>query len=311
MSFRGGGEGLSGVGLKAGSSFLFSWGLGAGSQLTVEPWLGARSVQLDLGSSGEMAGEVRETLTGASGGGRFRWQVTSWQKGRFLSDPLPLPGYLEPGRAEGGLSARVALPLLGRWDLDAMGGGDLVRYGPEDWKVLDRQGASGSMGLTRQGEAGSARLYVLGSRHGFPGDGAGRRQDTRMGAGADWTRERRTVVRFSAGVAWNDSRLPAYDFRSGRAAVVVSAPWRRGSIQGYGAFAHKSYRNPGPEEGRVAPSDQDTGTILALQLIHPLDTGHGLGFRAEWSRSETGFRDDFYQRFGMSVQVTFREMGGS
>jgi protein-L-isoaspartate(D-aspartate) O-methyltransferase len=59
-----------------------------------------------------------------------------------------------------------------------------------------------------------------------------------------------------------------------------------------------------------APSDQDTGSILALQLTRPMDATHALAFRAEWSRSETGFRNDFHQRFGASVRVTFRGLGG-
>ena len=119
------------------------------------------------------------------------------------------------------------------------------------------------------------------------------------------------VLRLSVRMAWNDSRLPAYDYRSGRAAVVLSAPWGRNSILGYGAFAHKSYSNPGPVDGRVAPSDQDTGSIVALQFTRPLDATHALTLRAEWSRSETGFRNDFYQRFGTSIQMTFRGLGGS
>ena len=93
--------------------------------------------------------------------------------------------------------------------------------------------------------------------------------------------------------------------------MVLSAPCGRGSILGYGALAHKSYLNPGPVDGRVAPSDQDTGSIMALQFTRPLDATHALTLRAEWSRSETGFRNDFYQRFGTSIQVNFRGLGGS
>ena len=311
MSFRGEGEGRAGWGLKAGTSFLFSRLLGGSIQLTVEPWLGARGVQLDPGSSAEAAGEVRETLAGASlAGRRARWQVTSWQKGRLLSDPLPLPAYLEPGRIEGGLAGRVAIPFHPRWDLEAGGGGDAVHYGPEEWNILNRRGLNASMAAIRQGESNSARFSLLGSRHTFAADGDQRREDTRLGVGADWSLERRAVVRLSVGMAWNDSRLQAYDYRSGRVALVLSAPWGRNSVLGYGALAQKSYLNPGPVDGRVAPSDQDTGSILALQFTRPLDATHALIVRAEWSRSETGFRNDFYQRFGISVQVAFRGMGG-
>jgi hypothetical protein len=310
MGFRGGGVGRSGVGLRIGTSALFSRPLGGAMHLTVEPWLGARAVQLDMAAASEAAAELRGTLAGSFRAGHLRWQVTSWQKGRFLSDPLPLPAYLEPGRKEGGLAGRGALALHPDWDLEMLGGGDLVRYGPEDWKVLDRQGFNGSVGLARRGESGFARLSVMGSRHQFAaGDGLPR-EDTRMGVGADWSTERKVVLRLSAGMAWNDSRDPAYDARSGRAALVVSAPWRGGSIQGYGSLAHQRYANPGPEEERVAPSDEDRGSVVALQLTRPMDATHILTLRAEWSRSESGFRDDFYQRFGLSFHVSFRGLGG-
>jgi hypothetical protein len=310
MGFRGGGVGRSGVGLRVGTSAIFSRPLGRAVHLTVEPWFGARSVQLDVASASEAAAELRGTLAGSFGAGHLRWQVTSWQKGRFLSDPLPLPAYLEPGRKEGGLAGRGALALHPSWDLEVLGGGDLVRYGPEDWKALDRHGFNGSVGLARQGESGFARLSVMGSRHQFAAGEGLPREDTRTGVGADWSTEGRVVLRLSAGLAWNDSRDPAYDARSGRAALVVSAPWRGGSIQGYGALAHQRYANPGPEDERVAPSDEDRGSVIALQLTRPMDATHNLTLRAEWARSESGFRDDFYQRFGLSFHVSFRSLGG-
>jgi hypothetical protein len=310
MGFRGGGVGRSGVGFRIGTSALFSRPLGGAMHLTLEPWLGARAVQLDIAAASEAAAELRGTLAGSLRAGHLRWQVTSWQKGRFLSDPLPLPAYLEPGRKEGGLAGRGALALHPGWDLEVLGGGDLVRYGPEDWKVLDRHGFNGSVGLARQGESGFARLSVMGSRHQFASGEGLPREDTRMGVGADWSTEGRVVLRLSAGVAWNDSRDPAYDARSGRGALVVSAPWRGGSIQGYGSLAHQRYANPGTEDERVAPSDEDRGSVVALQLTRPMDATHSLTLRAEWARSESGFRDDFFQRFGLSFHVSFRSLGG-
>jgi hypothetical protein len=133
--------------------------------------------------------------------------------------------------------------------------------------------------------------------------------DTRFGAVADWTLEGRVVLRLSVGGAWNDSRLSAYDYRSARAAVVFSAPWRSSSIQVYGALSHRNYLHPGPEDALVAPSDQVTGSIVVLQLTRPFLATHSMAVRAEWSRSETGFRNDFYQRFGISAQLSFRGLG--
>jgi hypothetical protein len=312
VGFRSGGERLLGVGPKVGASWLYSRPLAGQMRLTVEPSLGGRAVRADPTTAAEVAAELRETVAGAAGDGRLRWQVMSWQKGRFLSDPLPLPGYLEPGRLEVGLSSRVAIPVGGGWDVAAGGGGDLVRYRREEWKVLDRHGLNGSVGAAWHGASRSGRIAMIGSYHTFPGPGLlwePRREDVRVGLEADGSFEGRVVARVSAGVAWNDSRLPAYDYRSARAAVVLSAPWGAGSVQGYGALARQVYQNPGPEEARVAPSDQDTGSMVAVQFARPLTDSRTLVLRAEWSRSESGFRSDFYHRLGTSIQLTFRGMG--
>jgi hypothetical protein len=314
LTFRSAGERMWGVGPKAGTSLFFSRSLGTGMRVTVEPSLGGRAVRADPSTAVEVAGEVRETLAGAWGDGRLRWQVMSWQKGRFLSDPLPLPGYLEPGRMEGGVGSRLAVPLRDRWDMVLGAGGDLVRYAPEDWKVLDRQGLNASLGMAWHGDSGSGRVSLLGSRHGFSRrelQWEPRREDNRVGVEADGSFEGRMVVRLSAGLAWNDSRLPAYDYRSARAAVVLSAPWGGNSIQAYGALAHQAYLNPGPEDARVAPSDQDTGSIVAVQFNRPLTESRALVLRAEWSRSKSGFQREFFGRFGTSVQLTFRGLGGT
>jgi hypothetical protein len=309
MTFHGDGNGVSGFGSRGGTSFFIARPLGRTTQLTVEPAVGGRALRVDPSTIAELAAELRATLAGGAADGRVLWQVASWQKGRFLSDPLPPPGYLEPGRWEGGLVGQLAVPLRDRWALEIRGAGDLVRYGPEDWKILDRQGIDAAAGVAWRGDPASVRLSLLGSRHAFARADSPllpRREDTRTGVEVDASLAGTLVARVSAGLAWNDSPLPAYDYTTQRLAVVLSAPRGRGSIQAYGALAHQTYLNPGPEEGRVAPSDHDSGSILALQYTLPLDANRVLGFRAEWARSETGFRNDFYQRFGVGVQMGFR-----
>ena len=309
LTFRDDAGGLTGLRLEAGSSLLLPFALGRGLQLTLEPRMGGRSVQLDPGSSTEVTGEVWESFLGTAGGGRLRWQVSSWQKGRYLSDPLPLPAYLEPGRKEGGLTSRAALSVRPGWDMELGGGGSVVRYSPDEWQVLDREGLNAHGALTRYGTSGFGRLSFMVSRSRFSMVSDVRRMDTRLGAVADWALDGRVVLRLSVGAAWNDSRLSAYDYRSARAAVVFSAPLRSSSIQLYGTLTHRNYRNPGPEDARVAPSDQDTGSIVVVQFTRPVIGGQSFAIRAEWARSETGFRNDFYQRFGLSAQLSFRGRG--
>ncbi len=309
MGFRGDGGSLAGLGPKVGTSFSFSRLLGASLQLTVEPSMGGRAFRAEGSTFAEAAGEIRETLTKASPDGRLRWQVMSWQKGRFLSEALPAPGYLEPGRAEGGIGGRFVVPLDARWGLELEGGGDAVRYEPDDWTVLDRHGLNAATGLAWRGESRSAGLSLRGSHHDFPHPASTldpRRKDTHLAVEVEGALEGRVVARLNGGVSWNRSRLDAYDYRSVRGALVLSAPWGRGSVQAYVAHAHQVYLNPGTEDRRVAPSDQDSGSILAVQYSRPLSAARSLLLRGEWARSVTGFQNDFYQRFGLSAHLTFR-----
>jgi hypothetical protein len=309
MAFRGEARSSSALGPKTGTSLLFSWPLGGSVGLTVEPSVGGRALRLESSVFSELAGEVRETLTGRALGGSSSWQVTSWQKGRFLSEPLSTPAYLEPGRVEAGISGQVALPLHSKWQLEAQGGADGVRYEPPDWRVLDRQGLNAALGVAWRGASRTVKLTMLGSHHGFPhalAEWETRREDNRIGVEITGSLEGSSVVRVSLGGLWNRSAVEAYDFRSERAALILSAPWGRGSVQGYAALAHQVYSNPGPEEARVAPSDRDSGSVISIQYSRPLNATHTVIVRSGWSRSQTGFRDDFYERFETCLYLTFR-----
>jgi hypothetical protein len=92
---------------------------------------------------------------------------------------------------------------------------------------------------------------------------------------------------------------------------MLSLPMGSGSAQVYAAFARKSYENPGPSDARVAPSDQDTGSLVVVQFTRPLPGGNVVRLRGEWSRSETGFRNVFFQRLGFTALYSVRVGGGS
>ena len=64
-------------------------------------------------------------------------------------------------------------------------------------------------------------------------------------------------------------------------------------------------------EARVAPSDQDTGSLVVLQLTRPLASGNVVRLRGEWSRSETGFRNVFFQRLGFTALYSIRVAGAA
>ncbi|MFW6205633.1 MAG: hypothetical protein ACOC5I_00205, partial [Gemmatimonadota bacterium] len=304
--FRADDSAISGPAIRLLSSLVLARPLGA-VQLTVEPRAGGRALRLGAGTFGEVAVEARETVTGA--GARLGWQATAWQKVRLLPEPLTAPAYLEPGRGELGVTGRVMLPLGSPWALEAAVGGSAVRYGPDDWRVLDRRGLDAGLGVAWRDVARSVRLSFRGSHHAFPNprpDGDTRRADTRLGLEVDAVLERAFVARVSGGWSWNRSSIPAYDFRSARAALVLAAPWGPGSVQAYGAMATQVYLNPGPEDRRVAPSDQDSGAMVSVRYAYPVDARRTLILHGDWSRSVTGFHDDFYHRFGAGIQLTFQ-----
>jgi hypothetical protein len=277
--------------------------------LTLEPSMGGRILRDEGALSTELSGQVRTSLEGGPGNGRGGWRVSSWQKGRYLSRDLTLPGYLQPGRAEGGFIAQLAFPISERWEVVVDGGADGVRYEPEEWEVLDRQGVTGNVGMTWEGFSRSANISFSASHHAFPHphlDSDPRRRDTRLGLQVGGALEGRWILRVSAGGSWNQSRAPAYDFRGGRAALALSAPVGEASLQAYASLAHQDYLNPGPEDARVAPSNHDSGSTLSLQYSRPLDVNRSLVFRGTWSRSETGFRNEFYERLGVSLHIAFR-----
>jgi hypothetical protein len=311
VAFRGDGSASSTMGPKVGTALAFAWPLGVGLGLTVEPSLGGRAHRGGSSFFTELAGELRENFLGTFREGSGLWQVTSWQKGRVLSEPLAPPGYLEPGRLELGLMGRIALLLGSEWQVEAEGGADGVRYEPEDWQGLDRQGFNGGLGLAWQELARSARISLRASHYEFPNSQAQwekRREDDRVGVEVSGALEGNLVARLSLGGSWNQSRLPAYDFWLARTAVVLSTRLGRGTLQGYAALSRQAYLNPGPEDARIAPSDQDSGSVLSLQYAHPVDSTHMVATRVGWSRSQTGFRNDFYNRFQVGLHLTFREM---
>jgi hypothetical protein len=296
---------------KASGSLLWTDRLGENLAVAIEPRGGLRAFAFQYTTSEELAAEVTETLASTSAIQRVRWQLMAQQKGRLLSETPTLPAYLEPTRFETWINGRLAVRLAGRWELEGQGSGGLVRYGPAEWKVLNRNGAEGSLGLLHPLASGMLRVAAATGVYGFVDETALDRNDRRSELRADWTVSGALLMQVSAGVAWNSSSLPGFDFNSQRGALMLSLPMGSGSAQLYAAFARKSYENPGSADARVAPSDQDTGSLVVLQVTRPLASGNVIRLRGEWSRSETGFRNVFFQRLGFAALYSIRVAGGT
>jgi len=271
----------------------------------LEPRAGLRVLTFEERSSIELIAEVRESLFSVTTGGGLRWQLNGQQKVRVLSDQPELPAFLEPSRFEALLGGGLTIPLTGRLELDVRSDAGLVRYGPNDWEILDRNVASALLGLAHPLWSGTLRaLAGLGVEE-YRDLSAEGRQDNRWDVRAEWVSADPIYVQLEGGLVWNRSNRRGFDYRTWRAALSLSLPVGSGSAQLYGAIASKTYTDPGPAEALVSPSDRDTGSFVILQTVQPLGERTNLHLRAELSSSETGFRDQYFQRLGFGALVSF------
>ncbi len=285
--------------------------LGKMQELILEPRVGLRVLDFADRTSSELVLDAAAVFASSSTNRRLRWQVELSPKLRAVSNPPDLPAYLDPGRAELSTGGSIMASVAPGWLLEARGTGGVVRYTPDQWQVLDRSGYQGSLALHRALGPGRARLTVAAGGEAYANRGVAERDDTNWSLQAQWVTGEPIFVQLDAGFAWNGSSRDGFDYRSGRAAVLISAPLGRGSAQLYSAVASKTYTNPGPPGARIAPSDRDTGSFVIAQVTQPLGDATHLHLRGEWSRSESGFRDLYFQRFGFSALLSFRSRGST
>ncbi|UCC71523.1 MAG: hypothetical protein JSV86_14170 [Gemmatimonadota bacterium] len=286
----------------------FLWTARPGSQLAfaVEPRAGLRVLTFEETTSSELIADLMATFGSAGRGRGWRWQVGIRGKVRDLSDPPELPVYLEPGRGEGWADAIVAAPVGAGWMVEARGSAGFVRYTPQEWRVLDRDGALGALSINHALGPGVARFTFVVGAEDYTDPLAFGRGDGRWGFRVDWATSETIFLQLEAALAWNTSNIVGFDYRSHRAALLLSAPLGDASAQVYAGIALKTYKDPGSPDARVAPSDRDTGSFIIVQATQPLCTTTSLHVRGEWSRSETGFRDQYFQRLGFSALLSFR-----
>jgi hypothetical protein len=270
----------------------------------IEPRAGLRVLTFEDRTSTEFIAELREGIFSLVRGGGVRWHLSAEQKFRTLSDQPELPAFLGPGRFEGWLTGKVTVPVVKRWELEARGDAGLVRYGPEDWEVLDRNAALGLLTLGHPLWVGVARLSGGLGVEDYRDITALAREDVRWDLRGEWVTGEPIYIQLESGLAWNRSTRAGYDYWSWRAALLLSLPVGSGSAQVYAAVASKTYRITGPPDALVAPSDRDTGSFVIVQAVQPIHRHANLHLRGELSSSETGFRNEYFQRIGFSTLVS-------
>lgn len=291
---------------RASGSLLWTTQPGRRFVFSAEPRAGLRVLSFTDETTTEFVGEMEAALLSAPPGQPVRWRLDLEGKLRTLSDRPSLPAYLEPGRYETWAGGRAAIPLVAQFDLELRGNAGLVRYDPKAWQVLDRDGIVGSLGLSHALGPGFARVSVGTTGYYFQGAGRGR-EDHRWELNVDWSASETLFFQVEGGVAWNRSNLNDFAYRSLRGALLLSAPLGRGSTQLYGAFASKVYTKPTPRgDALVAPSEKDTGSFVVIQYTRSIGDHTTVHLRGEWSRSETGFRNQYFQRLGFGAMISWR-----
>lgn len=273
------------------------------ASLLFEPRVGLRVLNFEEGNSTEFIAELREAVVAPRRRG-IRWQLVADQKLRTLSDPPELPAFLEPGRFDAYLGGSVVVPVSGRWELEARSNAGVVRYAPDEWEVLDRNVATGFLAVRHPVWTGMARLSVGTGAEDYRDLRAAARDDTRWDLRGEWSTTEPVFIQLEGGLVWNSSDRRGFDYRAARAALLLSLPVGSGSAQLYAAVASKTYTDPGPADALVAPSDRDTGSFVILQAVQPLGRHTNLHLRGELSSSETGFRDEYFQRIGFSALLS-------
>jgi hypothetical protein len=278
---------------------------GSAVRLVVEPRAGLRFLSFEDRNSAELIADLMASL-GSARRGRLSWQLGLRGKVRGISDPPELPVYLEPGRGEGWADAVLGTLVGAGFYIEGRGSAGLIRYTPDEWQVLDRNGVLGALSLSHALGPGVARFTLAAGSEDYIDRLAYERQDGRWGLRIDWATSETVFLQLEAGLGWNYSNILGYDYHSQRLAILLSAPLGEASLQLYAGAAFKTYTDPGSPDNRVAPSDRDTGSFVILQATRPLGSTTTLHLRADWSRSETGFRDLYYQRLGFSALFSFR-----
>jgi hypothetical protein len=274
--------------------------------LAVEPRAGLRFLSFEEHASSELIADLLASLGSVPRGQGLRWQVGLRGKARDLSDPPRLPAYLEPGRGEGWADAVVGLHAGAGWMIEARGSAGFVRYSPKQWRVLDRNSALGALSINHALGPGVARFTVAVGGEDYTDPLSFSREDSRWGLRFDWATSQTIFLQLEGGLAWSYSNIAGFDYRSQRAALLLSAPLGGASVQVYAGIAFKNYTDPGSPGARVAPSDRDNGSFVIVQATQPVGSTTSVHLRAEWSRSETGFRNQYFRRLGFSALFSLR-----
>ena len=265
----------------------------------------------------EWAGSLAARFTQSLGG----WgglTVRSGVRGRSIKDRPPMPLFLQSGYSTltGGIGLGTR-PLGGvRFDAQAdveRADYHAVSYLPQ-LDLLDRKVAGLELGA-RWGGPSTVRFYGGIRWSEYPNQGSFDptdpfRRDHTARVGLEWTYPGDVFAQVGVDGALNrsNSNRPEYDAVSLRALLTAPLP-HAFSLNVFSVFTFKSYVHD-TEYTRLVPGEEaDNASVAYVQISHALASNLDGAIRFAWTRAETDIGDEYYQRFGASVQFNYRPLG--
>jgi len=258
---------------------------------------------------------------------RFQQRLGTWGslqlrggvRERAVRDRPPPPLFLQPsyGTRQGSVSLVTrsldGVSLDGTFDLES------VNYETPSLlpqlDLLDRRSSGVELGL-RWGYTSTMRFYggvrwtdYTNQPSYDPADPF--RRDHTIHAGVEWTYAGAAFAQMGLDGTLNRSngKRPEYDALSFRLLITTPLPGDF-SASLYALLTGKSYIAEVTYARLVPGEEADNASLAYLQLNRPIATNLDGGIRFGWTRAETDIGSAYYRRFGTSIQLNYRPMGG-
>jgi len=263
-----------------------------------------------------------------SAAARYQQRLGSWgalqlrgsTRGRSVHDRPPPPlSLMQPSYTTHLGSATLVTRSFEGVTLDATGDVESANYrAPEllpQLDLLDRTSWGVETGI-RWGYTSTVRFYTglrwtdYRNQPSYDPEDPIRRDRT-VRAGLEWTYAGTVFLQTGIEGVLNrsNSNRPEYDALSYRLLITAPLPGDL-SASLYGLFARKSYVSDLTFKQLVPGEEANSASVAYLQVNRPVAVNLDGAVRIGWTRAETDIGQAYYRRFGMSVLLNYRPMGG-
>lgn len=136
------------------------------------------------------------------------------------------------------------------------------------------------------------------------------RRDRTLHAGLNWTMDAPVIAELGVEGTINrsNSRRPEYDAIALRSLVSVPLPYEVGATL-LAVVTAKSYVSQSDFKVLVPGEEADNASVVYLDVARPIALGLDGSIRFGWTRAEAEVGDQYFQRFGASLQLRYRPRG--